>query len=95
MGIADGAVAIDVAGIGVEVLIGPELNTDTTTRSQAARAASIRLSWPAWSDPMVGTSPTVSPAAFQAAIRAFMDPTVSTISMVASYRFSSTPSGAA
>ena len=52
----------------------------------AARAACDRV---------VGTSPTVSPAAFQAAIRVFMDPTVSMISMVASYRFSSTPAGAA
>ncbi len=43
---------------------------------------------------MVGTSPTVSPSAFQVATWAFMAATVSMISMTASYRFSSTPSGA-
>ena len=33
-------------------------NSETTTSSQASRAARISASWPAWNAPIVGTSPT-------------------------------------
>ena len=38
-------------------------NSETTTSSQRSRAARISAWWPAWKAPIVGTSPTLRPAA--------------------------------
>src|SRR5579883_237282 len=40
----------------------------TTVRSHSSRHRAMRLRWPAWRAPMVGTNPTCSPAQRQASV---------------------------